>query len=142
MYLGIYTIFCVLCASSFAGRIPALLRNFKSKSITIYKRFHVAVVLSTFACSANICVLSVTASVGSNGLNAIRTFLRRTAEEKDEEIVKKVKYVNQHLSLRLQTGDVGLRMYGVLLDFKFLTQLFSLWGTFLTMVYSTAKRAQ
>ena len=90
----------------------------------------------------NIYVLSVTASVGSNGLNAIRTFLRRTAEEKDEEIVKKVKYVNQHLSLRLQTGDVGLRMYGVLLDFKFLTQLFSLWGTFLTMVYSTAKRAQ
>ena len=86
----------------------------------------------------NIYVLSVTASVGSNGLNAIRTFLRRTAEEKDEEIVKKVKYVNQH-RLRLQTGDVGLRMYGVLLDFKFLTQLFSLWGTFLTMVYSTAK---
>ena len=132
MYLGVYTIVCVLCTSFFAGKIPSLVA-------TSYKDFLLRAFYQLLFVIPNVYVLKSTASLGSNGLIVIRAFLRRTAEEVDEKILRKAKYVNQHLSLRLQVGDIGLRMYGVLLDFKFLTQLFSLWGTFLTMVYSSAQ---
>ena len=116
MYLGVYTIVCVLCTSFFAGKIPSLVA-------TSYKDFLLRAFYQLLFVVPNVYVLKSTASLGSNGL-IIRAFLRRTAEEVDEKILRKAKYVNQHL-LRLQVGDIGLRMYGVLLDFKFLTQLFS-----------------
>ena len=101
MYLGVYTIVCVLCTSFFAGKIPSLVA-------TSYKDFLLRAFYQLLFVIPNVYVLKSTASLGSNGLIVIRAFLRRTAEEVDEKILRKAKYVNQHLSLRLQVGDIGL----------------------------------
>ena len=132
MYLGIYTTCCVLCSSFFVGKLSSDAKKINILDFTIRVFFQCLFIIP------NIYILVQAASLGTQGMQVMRNFLRRPIHTHNADSLIKRNYAINYFNLRLNVGDVGLRMYGILLNFKTLTQLFSLWFTFLTMIYGRA----
>jgi hypothetical protein len=136
MYIGIYTLFCVLCSSLFVGKFADACKYETTNIIDlIFRIFYQCLFILP-----NIYVLVRTASLGTTGMRIMRTYLRRPFVGNDDLSIARSSYAINYFNLRLNVADVGLRVYGIQLNFKTLTQIFSLWGTFLSMIYSTASK--
>eukprot|EP00943_MAST-04B_sp_MAST-4B-sp1_P004757 g4757.t1 len=137
MYMGIYGLFCVLCSSFFVGKIAEMTKQENPN----YFDFLLRLFYQCLFILPNIYVLVKVASLGTTGMRLMRTYLRTPLHESNRHDLAKATYVINYFNLRLNVADVGLRVYGVPLTFKTLTQIFSLWGTFLSMIYSTASKS-
>jgi hypothetical protein len=133
MYIGIYTAASILASSFFVGRLARTddlnLKDFLLRAF--YQILMISPYLYTFIS---------TASVGTTGIRVMRSLLRKGIHKHDANTLKESAFVVSYFNLRLNSDDVGLRLYGISLNFKTLTQLFSFWATFLTMIYGMAKK--
>lgn len=138
LYLGIYTIAGVFSSSIFVGRIAQNLADENVNEFDLAVRLFFQVL---FICPI-IYDLVATASLGTESEKVMRRFLKRANEYRnDTKKREKITFAMNYFNLKLNVKDYGLRLYGIPLTVATVTQLFSLWGTFLSMVYAKAQSA-
>ena len=133
LYLGVNLLLCVLSSSVFVGRIGT------GDYGKTYVDLVVRVFFGALFITPTIFSLYKTGQLGSEGEHLIRDFMKVNAEKVKGKF-EEYNYAINFFALKLRCGEVGLRMYDFPMTYKMITKIFSLWASFLGLIYTMSSR--